>query len=134
VQTVNYDIVQNLLADANKIPVVPGTSVVPGTYVSADQQNLGRRGLKLTVDITANAGAFTFTVTIQGKDPLSGKYYTLLQSAALAANGTTILTVYPGVTPAANVAVSDVLPSTWRVSVTLATSNATATIGGSEIV
>ena len=82
----------------------------------ADQVNRRFRGLHLTIDVTAITGtAPTLTVTIQGKDPISGKYYTILASAALNATGTTVLRVYPGLAAAANLAVSDVLPKTWRV-------------------
>lgn len=82
---------------------------------SADQANSSARGVKVVVDITAITGTPTLTVTLQGKDPISGKYYTLLASAALSAVGTTVLTVYPGLTAAANLTANDVLPATWRV-------------------
>jgi hypothetical protein len=81
-----------------------------------DQTNTLFRGLKLVIDITAISGTSpTLTVTVQGKDPVSGKYYTILASAALAAVATTVLTVYPGAPATANVSANDVLPSTWRV-------------------
>jgi hypothetical protein len=84
---------------------------------SADQVNLNGRGVKVVIDITALAGTTpTLTVTIQGKDPVSGKYFTILASAALAAVATTVLTVYPGLVAAANVAANDVLPRDWRIS------------------
>lgn len=54
-------------------------------------------------------------MTIQGKDPNSGKYYTLLASAALGAVATTVLTVYPGLTASANVVANDFVPRTFRV-------------------
>lgn len=83
---------------------------------SADQANTSARGIKVVVDVTAITGTTpTLTVTLQGKDPISGKYYTLLASAALSAVGTTVLTVYPGLTAAANLTANDVLPATWRV-------------------
>lgn len=99
----------------------------------ADQQNTTHRGIKVVVDITAIT-AGSLTVTIQGKDTASGKYYTLLASTALAAPGTTVLTVYPGAAVTANVSASDVLPATWRVISTVATGPVTATIGASVIV
>ena len=99
---------------------------------SADQVNYGARGIKVVVDITAFAGT-SITVTIEGKDPVSGKYFTLLASAALVATGTTILTVYPGLTAAANVTASDVLPRNWRVKTTGTYNNTTYTITGSTI-
>lgn len=87
-----------------------------GTVNGADQTNLSSRGLHLAIDITAITGTTpTLTVTIQGKDAVSGKYYTILASAALSATGTTILRVYPGLTAAANTVANDVLPRDWRV-------------------
>jgi hypothetical protein len=101
------------------------------TLVTADQQNPNHHGLHLVVDITAIATG-NLTVTIQGKDQASGKYYTILASAALAATGTTVLRVYPGMTAAANVATNDILPATWRVQAVMAGGGSvTATIGGS---
>lgn len=77
----------------------------------------GHRGIIVIVDITVIPGsAPSNTYTIQGKDPVSGKTWTLLASAALAAVATTILRVYPGLTASANVTASDVLPSQVTVS------------------
>lgn len=74
------------------------------------------KGLLLFIDITAITGTSpTLTVTIQGKDPVSGKYYTILASAALAAVATTVLKVYPGLTAAANSVANDVLPPDFRI-------------------
>jgi hypothetical protein len=107
-----------------------------GTVNSADQTNVNGRGMALTIDITVQGGTPTTTVTIQGKDPVSGKYYTILVSTALAAVATTVLRVYPGITAAANLAASDILPRTWRVSVTIGggTPAVTATIAACVIV
>jgi hypothetical protein len=91
------------------------------THNSQDFDNLSHRGVQLVLDITAEtAGGSTHTivVTIQGKDPTSGKYYTLLQGASKTATGTTLMTVHPGVTASANVAAAFALPRTWRVLVT----------------
>lgn len=69
------------------------------------------------VDITAISGTTpTLTVTLQGKDAASGKYYTILAGAALNATGTTVMTVFPGATASANVAANDCLPRTWRIN------------------
>lgn len=106
-----------------------------GTVNGADQSNPSCRGVKVVVDISAQGGTPTTTVKIQGKDKASGKYFDLLTSAALGAVATTVLTLYPGVTTAANVAVSDVLPDTWRVIATVAgsTPSVTATIAAHPI-
>jgi len=96
--------------------LTPAAQLV-GAALSADQVNRGGRGIEVVVDITTLGGTTpNYTVVIEGKDPVSGKYYPLLTSAALAAVATTVLTVYPGVTVAANLAASRPLPPTWRVT------------------
>lgn len=80
-----------------------------------DQANTTGRGLHLVIDVTAVTATPSVTFTIQGKDPVSGKVWTILASAAITAVGTTILKVYPGLTAAANAAANDVLPPTWNV-------------------
>ena len=103
----------------------------------ADQTNYNGRGVKLVVDITALTGtAPTLTVTIQGKDAASGKYYNILASTALAAVATTTLEVYPGIANAANATQGLTLPRTWRVIAVIAGTipTVTATVGASLIV
>lgn len=74
-------------------------------------------GLIVGINITSITGASpTLTVTLQGKDPISGTYYTVLASAALTATGYTELVVYPGATVAANVSASRPVPITWRIN------------------
>jgi len=85
---------------------------------SSDDQYSSEPGLHLVIDVTAVAATPSVVPTIQGKDALSGKYYTILTGAAITATGTTVLKVYPGIEPLANGAASDVLPGTWRVTMT----------------
>jgi len=83
---------------------------------SANLSNPIGRGAKIVVDITAISGTTpSLTVIVEGLDPVSGKYYTILQSAALTAIGTTVLPIFPGLAAVANVSVNDVLPNSWRV-------------------
>lgn len=88
-----------------------------------DQTNLGYRGLHVVIDIIAVAGTPALTFTLQGKDRVSGKYYTLLASAALGSVATTVLRLYPDLTAAANVTVNDVLPECWRLIVGVGTAD-----------
>lgn len=81
---------------------------------SGDIVNYNHRGLIVVVDMTVVPGVDTVTPKIQGKDPVSGKYYDILAGAAIVATSTVVLRVYPGITVAANLAVSDLLPRTWR--------------------
>lgn len=98
---------------------------------SPDMQNDGARGVIVVFDITAVPTVDTVTPKIQGKDPVSGKYYDIVSAAAQVAVATIVLKVYPGITVAANLAVSDVLPRTWRLVVThSAGTNFTYSAGG----
>lgn len=108
-----------------------------GTVNGGDQASVNSRGVQVGINITAITGTLpTVTVTVQGKDAASGQYYTLLQSAAIAAAGFTLLTLYPGAPSTANVSSPQVLPATWRVIATVAGTGpaATATIGASVII
>lgn len=104
------------------------------SQTSPDLPNPYGRGVKVFVNTTA-IGTGSITVTIQGKDPASGAYFTLLASAAIVTNLLTVLSVYPGLPATANVSANDVVPRTWRVSVVANNANpATYTIGACVIV
>jgi len=93
------------------------SGVVTANGNSFDAINYRSRGVKLFISTgTFGASESTMTVTIQGKDPVSGSYYSILTSAALTASTFSVLTVYPGLTAAANVTANDILPKTWRVT------------------
>lgn len=99
---------------------------------SGDLDNLAGSAVAFVIDITAITGTTpTATFTVEGKDPISGKYYTILASAALSATGTTVLRVFPGATAAANLSANDFVPKVFRVSCTIAgtTPAVTATVG-----
>jgi hypothetical protein len=104
-----------------------------GTVQSSPLHNPYGRGVKLVVDVTAVSGTPSLVVTLQGHDPSSGKNYTILASAAITAVGTTVLTVYPGLTVAANSVANDVLPIQWNVKAVISgtTPSVTATVGAS---
>jgi hypothetical protein len=84
---------------------------------SSDQTNYNARTLYLTWDITA-ATTGTLTLTIKYKDTLSGKYVTLLASAAQTGVGTVALKVGPDLTATANLIAKEALPRLWRAEVT----------------
>lgn len=85
--------------------------------------------LTLVIVITA-IGTGTLTVTVGGCDAASNTFYSILASAALAANATTILRVGPTYTAAANLVANDIIPLTWNVQVVVGgTSGVTASIG-----
>jgi hypothetical protein len=82
---------------------------------SGDLTNYNARGLHLYVDVTAASATPSVVFTIQGKDAVSGAYYTILASAAVTGVSSNIYKVYPGLTAAANLVASDILPRTYRI-------------------
>lgn len=107
------------------------TTTAQGT--SGDLENPNMRGVHVVLDVT-DAGTGSVTLSIEGKDQVSGKYYTLLTGAAVNSNSTNLYKVYPGLTAAANAVVSDIVPETWRVKVTHGNSNAiTYSVGASLV-
>lgn len=92
------------------------------------------RGVDVIIDMTVVPGVDTVTFFIEGQDPVSGKWYLILASAALVAVATTVLRVYPGLTPAANAVASAALPRAWRVrTVHSAGTNFTYSVGAQLI-
>lgn len=88
------------------------------TFVGDDNKKVpGTKGCKAVLNLTVVPGVDTVQVVIEGKDRVSGVYYAVLTGATQVATGTFVFTVYPGVTVAANVSLSDVLPDTYRVRV-----------------
>lgn len=89
------------------------------TVASADQTNYNARGVRVFINVTATSATPSITITIQEKDPISGNYIDKLVSAAITTTGQkTTLVMYPGVTAAANVAISEPLGRTWRINAT----------------
>jgi len=116
----------------NTYQTILASAVRAATTNGADNVNYGARGIHVVIDVTAVPGIDTVTPTIQGYDPASGKYYTILAGAAIVATGTVVMRVYPSQVAAANVAVADCLPSMWRVIMThSAATNFTYSVGAS---
>lgn len=135
------DINGNLLVRGSSVPFDMTTSMVTSPMTasgaSADQTSQNCRGLQLFIDITAVSGTLpTVTFFIEGKDPVSGKYVTLLQSATISAVGTFLLTVYPGAIAINNLLANQPISKTWRVRwlVTGSSPSFTGTVGGSLMV
>jgi hypothetical protein len=120
-------------SDANAA-VLTLTAQGTGTVNSGDQTNTNGRGVIAGINTTVDA-AGAYTLAIQGKDVVSGQYYTIpgAITGTLATTGFTTLAVYPGVVAAANAAVSWPLPRTWRVQAVVTTGPITATVGAATI-
>lgn len=115
--TFNLDDTGRLWANAgqNTEVTVLASAARTATPTKVDQTNLVAVGLILVIDVTAVTATPSVTFTIQGKDPLSSKYYTILASVAISGTGTTVLRVHPDLTAAANTIAKDMLPRTWAV-------------------
>jgi hypothetical protein len=74
------------------------------------------RGLIVVIDATAVTATPALTVTVAGVDRRSGKTYTMLASAAIATVSTTVLRIAPGLTAAANLVASDLIPPMLRIT------------------
>lgn len=89
---------------------------------SADLFGNSADGVRVIVDVTAQTATPAVTVTIQGKDVVSGKYYDLLVGTAITdvtGLGVYTYTVYPHINTVAGVSASNVLPGIFRIKTTV---------------
>lgn len=98
---------------------------------SADITNYSHSCVHVVLNATVLT-ATSVTLTIQGKDAVSGSYYTILAGGAVATAGTNVYKVCPGITSAASSS-SDVMPRTWRVSIAQTGTTATYSVGASLV-
>ena len=78
------------------------------------------KGIMLFLEITAATGTTpTLDLDVEVKDPVSGKYFVVASFAQKTAAGTDRLSIYPSLTAVANKAISDLLPTTWRLKWTI---------------
>lgn len=83
----------------------------------------GQDTLKVIVSVTAVTGAPSLTVTLQGLNPISGLWHTVLTSAAISTVTENVLQVGPELIDAANLKANACVPFTWRVSVAVGTAD-----------
>lgn len=101
---------------------------------SVEQTNTRGKGLHVIIDVTVDPALAVITPKIQGKDPVSGKWYDILVGLTIDATGTTIIKVYPGIAATLGVAASDILPAHWRFQMSVAdTDSMTYSVGASVI-
>lgn len=104
------------------------------THNSKDLRNDRWESAIVVIDVTAISASPSVVFTIEGKDPASGKYYTILASAAIVGTGTTVLRVSPQLTAAANTIAKDMMPAVWRITATHADADSiTYTVGASLV-
>ena len=94
------------------------TSAARTATNNASLEILSKVGVNVVIDMTAVTATGSVVFTLQGIDPLSGQFYTIIESAAVTTVSTVVLTVYPSATEAANLAVSNGLPDNMRILAT----------------
>lgn len=104
------------MAASNQLKQLLALTARTATVATADQGNRYHRGVRVHVEVTAAADTPSVVFTIQGKDAISGDYYTLLASAAVTGISENYYLVYPGGTAAANLVANLALPPVWRVN------------------
>lgn len=109
---------QNL--EATLLPSAARTT----TQTSADIPTFQASNIQVVLDVTNVAASPSVTVTINGKDSASGKYFLLLSGAAVVTAVTNRYKVGPFIGAAANVAAQDYLPRVIQIVVTANNANA----------
>lgn len=103
------------------------------TTSSSDITNSWGKGILVFFDVTAVATS-DVKVKVEGKDPTSGKYYTILEGASVTTISTNVYKVNPALTAAVNSIANDILPKTIRLTVTHANANSTTYSVGYSLV
>lgn len=99
------------------------------TQTSADITTFNLGAITVILDMTV-VGTGSVTVSINGKDPASGKYYNLLTGAAVTTNSTNVYRIQPGIVAVANKDVNAYLPRVIQIVVTANNANpATYSVG-----
>jgi len=104
----------NQNVDNGSTAVLASTPRTAGA-TSSDFANRKWRGAHFIVETTALTGTPSVTFEIQGRNPVSGNYYTLLTSLPVTTTGTVVLKVYPGFPGKPGEVSGDFLPSVFRV-------------------
>ena len=119
---------------AQYIPVFESKARIADTASRDFANNEGGIGCIVVINITAVTSTPSTTFTIQGKDPASNTYYTILASSAQAGTGQVILRVHPDLTASANAVAKDMMPAVWRVLASHGNANSmTYTVGASIV-
>lgn len=107
------------------------TAAGAGTTNSADQSGYNASRVSCVFRQSASGGTPSTTFAIQGKDSVSGQYYTILTSAAITGNSVNPIYVGAGLATTANVSAAVPISRFWRVTATVAGTSpvVTATVG-----
>lgn len=126
----SFDAVRN-----NTEETILANAARTATENSADFVNFNAKGLHAIINVTALSASPSIVATIQGKDPISGTYYDILEGLPITTTGINILKVYPGISAFVNQSASDILPRIYRVRMVHANGNSiTYSVAGALII
>ncbi len=100
------------------------------TQLSSDKPKV----LVFTIDVTLDAATASITPSVQGFDPLSETWTTIVTGAAIAALGDVQLKIGVGLTAAANLTVNHEIPTRFRFRMAVADADAITYSVGLEII
>lgn len=100
------------------------TSTIHATFTSTPPMTHGQ----IIVNVSARTGG-SIVPSIEGYDPASGTWYTILTGTSMSSVSQQVLLVGPNFAATANVSVNNMLPATWRVTLTSSSANLTASVG-----
>ena len=95
------------------------TAYVSAAYTATSTVDViveNAHGLFIVIDVTLDPSTASVVYNIDGLDVLSGQTWTLLDSAAITAVGTTILRIGPELTASANTIAKEAIPPMIRVN------------------
>ena len=81
----------------------------------------GYSGIRVLVNVSALTASPDLVVTVQGYNPITDQWFSVLIGTAITdvtGTGQYVYKVFPGATPSAGATANDVLPGTWRVITT----------------
>jgi hypothetical protein len=119
-----FRINQEVYLDASGIWVLTAAPVgVANLDLSGNKAAVG---VQIAIRVTAVTGAPSMVVKVQGVSQ-NGVRWDMIASAAITGVGTTVISLFPGATPTANVMANDHLPFSWSIVRTI---SGTGTVTG----
>lgn len=117
------------MTNQHKVVIAPATVISASANYDIDIPY--GRGIRVILATTAEAGTSTLDVKVQTFSGSSGTYIDIpgASIAQMTATGTSVLTIYPGITASANVAVSAPIARKLRIVVTLGGTSFTGSLG-----
>jgi len=107
--------------------VIPSQVITSTTSASVSNTPPLTHG-QIIVTVSARTGG-SITPSIEGYDPASSSWYTILTGTAISSVSQQVLQVGPNFAATSNVSVNTILPATWRVTLTSSSANLTASVG-----